>query len=147
MSEEDTVTASVRAWFAAWGQCVAAVDFDGARTLFDPAVVGFGTFKDVVSGLDALESGQWRTIWPAIENFRFDLDSLRVLTTDDGLMAVGIVIWNSDGFDDSGKRFERPGRATVVLQRSSGNAPWRGMHTHFSLFPAERQSTFGGRRQ
>ena len=123
------------------------MDFDGARTLFDPAVVGFGTFKDVVSGLDALEAGQWRTIWPAIENFRFDLDSLRVLAADDGLMAVGIVIWNSDGFDDSGNRFERPGRATVVLRRGSGDTSWRGIHTHFSLFPAERRSTFGDHRQ
>lgn len=143
MNDEQTVVAQVRDWFEQWGRCVAAVDFDSARTLFDPSVVGFGTYQDVVDGLDALEAGQWRAIWPAIEGFRFVLDTLRVQVSADASMAVGIVTWDSRGFDADGTDFPRPGRATVVLRRNAPGASWKGVHTHFSLFPAERRTTFG----
>lgn len=133
---------AVRAWFETWGRHVAAVDFESARALFDPSVVGFGTFKDVVHGLDALESGQWRSIWPAIEGFHFDLDSLQVLPSPDGRMAVALITWDSRGIAQDGSRFPRPGRATVVLRRDDDGA-WKGLHTHLSVFPAEQKTTFG----
>ena len=36
---------------------------------------------------------------------------------------------------DDGTWVDRPGRATVVLRRSSTGDPWMGTHTHFSLVP------------
>lgn len=142
MTRIDDLHTSVRAWFAEWGGHVAAVDFASARALFDPSVVGFGTFKDVVHGLDALEAGQWRSIWPAIKEFRFNLDSLEVLASEDESQAVALITWDSVGFDADGEPFPRPGRATVVLKRDPGGA-WKGVHTHLSVYPAEKKTTFG----
>lgn len=144
MTVADDLHAGVRDWFDEWGGYVAAVDFASARALFDPSVVGFGTFKDVVHGLDALEAGQWRAVWPAIRDFRFDLDSLELLPSGDGRMVVALITWSSTGFDTGGEPFARPGRATVVLARDAGGA-WKGRHTHLSVFPAERKTTFGDR--
>lgn len=127
--------AGVRDWFARFGRCVAGVDFAGGRALFDASVVGFGTYQDVVTGLDALEAGQWRCVWPAIEDFRFELDTLQVIAGGDGTLAVGIVTWSSTDIGPDGVRFHRPGRATVVLRRGT-DGQWRGVHTHFSLQPA-----------
>ena len=134
-------TAGIRDWFARWGDCVANLDFDTARTMFLPSVVGFGTFKDIVHGLDALERGQWRSIWPTIEDFAFDLDSLEVLFSPDSRQAVAIVTWHSTGIDTDGNRFPRPGRATVVMERRSEG--WQVIHTHFSVTPGTPPRTFG----
>lgn len=133
---------SVRAWFGAWGKTVAAVDFAAARLLFADDVSGFGTFKDFVHGLDALEGGQWRSIWPTITDFAFTLPSVEAQVSPDRLMAVGATLWTSTGFDESGNAYDRPGRATAVLTRSDLEAGWLGRHTHFSVFPAERQLSF-----
>jgi hypothetical protein len=38
------------------------------------------------------------------------------------------------GIREDGARFERPGRTTVVLERSGTDA-WKAIHTHFSLKP------------
>ena len=51
--------AALAAWFDAWGDHVAAVDFTGARALFEDDVIGFGTWMDVVDGLTNLEATQW----------------------------------------------------------------------------------------
>lgn len=139
----DAAVETVREWFARWGECVASKDFETARTLFDPAVLGFGTYADVLEGLDALEARQWRAIWPTIEDFRFELDGLRCLVSPDGLMATGIAAWGSTGIDAGGARFDRPGRASVVLVRDAPTGPWRGVHTHFSRCPGERKESFG----
>lgn len=132
---------SVRDWFARLGTCVAAMDFHTARGLFDDNVVGFGTYKDMVRGIDAFEAGQWRNIWPTIEGFTFNLDSLEVMFSPDGQQAGALIGWDSIGIDASGARYDRPGRATVVLRRVGDD--WRGLHTHFSQCPAERKSSFG----
>jgi ketosteroid isomerase-like protein len=122
--------ASVRAWLRAWGGCVAAVDFERARPLFDAAVTGFGTFAGAVVGLDRLEAEQWRQIWPTITGFAFDVDGAQVLVSGDRCQAVIAASWTS-ARDDR----ERPGRATVVLRRADATSPWLGVHTHFSLVP------------
>lgn len=145
MSDGAEIHDSVRAWFAQMGGYVAGLDFASARDLFADEVVSFGTFKDVVQGLDNVEAGQWRSIWPAIRDFAFNLDSLEVIASSDGNSATGVITWDSRGFDESGEPFPRPGRATVVLQRAQAGAPWKAMHTHFSVFPAERKTTFGDR--
>jgi ketosteroid isomerase-like protein len=131
----DDVAASVRAWMAAWGAEVASVDMAAARHRFAPHVVGFGTFARMVHGLDALEADQWRNIWPSISGFAFRLDELVVIASADGRQAVAVVPWDSEGREADGDSYARPGRATVVLQRESAQAPWLGVHTHFSLSP------------
>src|SRR5262245_27140908 len=128
--------ASVRDWIAAWGSEVASVDIAAARLRFDPDVVAFGTYAGVVHGIDALEAEQWRNIWPTIDGFTFRLDELVVLASADGCQAVAVVPWDSGGRGADGAAYDRPGRATVVLRRQSTDAPWFGVHTHFSLVPS-----------
>ena len=144
MSHNAQDTASVRAWFDQWGHCVANVDFASARTMFDDTVSGFGTYKDTVQGLDALEVGQWRSIWPTIKEFKFLTDNVEAIVSEDRLMCYAAVLWSSVGVRENGEHYDRPGRATVALKRADLNAPWRGFHTHFSEFPQERQKSFGG---
>ena len=136
---------SVVEWVAEWGAEVAAADIRAARRRFDEGLVAFGTYADVVVGRDAVEAGQWSQIWPAIEDFAFLLDELHVRISPDGLMAVAIVPWISTGIDIDGKRFDRPGRATIVLEREASGEPWIGTHTHFSLARGVPSSTFGRR--
>tara|TARA_A100001037_G_scaffold240710_1_gene220689 strand:- start:87 stop:539 length:453 start_codon:yes stop_codon:yes gene_type:complete len=135
--------ASIAAWFDEWGSYVASCDFEQARTLFSPTVVGFGTYMDLVEGLDALEARQWRSIWPTIADFRFLTDNLRVWTSPDRCLATAMLMWSSTGFSPNGDPFSRPGRTTAVLHRARADEPWRCEHTHFSEFPAERQRSFG----
>jgi ketosteroid isomerase-like protein len=133
----DALVASVRDWMAEWGAEVASVDIASARRRFAPDVVAFGTFARMVRGLDALEADQWRNVWPAIRGFTFRLDELVVLASSDGCQAVAVVPWDSEGSDAGGVAHARPGRATVVLRRESADAPWFGVHTHFSLVPRQ----------
>ena len=136
---------SVVEWVAEWGAEVAAADVRAGRRRFDEDLVAFGTYADVVVGRDAVEAGQWMQIWPAIEDFEFLLEDLRVRLSRDGLMAVAIVPWISTGIDADGKRFDRPGRATIVLERDAVGEPWSGTHTHFSLARGVPPSTHGRR--
>jgi ketosteroid isomerase-like protein len=135
-SATEPIDTSVREWIRAWGADVAAVDLATARTRFSPDVVAFGTYAEVVYGLDDLESQQWRNVWPNIEGFSFRVDELVVLASPDGCQAVAVVPWDSIGRDDAGESFARPGRATVVLRRDTPDSKWFGVHTHFSLVPA-----------
>jgi ketosteroid isomerase-like protein len=137
--------ASVREWVAGWGAEVAAADIRAGRERFDPGLVAFGTHADVVEGRAEVEAHQWSQIWPAIEDFAFVLEHLRVLASPDRLLAVAIVPWSSTGIHENGERFDRPGRATVVLRRDRVGAPWAGLHTHFSLGRGVPQRTFGSR--
>lgn len=132
---------SALAWVAAWGDEVAAVELDRARARFSPDVVGFGTHAGVVHGLDALHRDQWSNVWPTIADFAFVVDEAVVLASPDGLQAVVVVPWTSTGFDAARRPFARPGRATVVLQRSSAGGDWLGTHTHFSLVPTTSAPT------
>jgi ketosteroid isomerase-like protein len=136
---------SIVEWVADWGAEVAAADIRSARHRFDEELIAFGTYADVVVGRDAVEAGQWSHIWPAIEDFEFLLEDLRVRLSPDGLMAVAIVPWSSSGIDADGNPFDRPGRATIVLERDAVGAPWSGTHTHFSLARGVPASTHGRR--
>lgn len=113
---------AIRDWFMEWEQLIRAVDYAGARRMFD---------------------AQWRSIWGSISDFRFDLDSLVTGTSADGLTGWGLCLWTSTGYDSDHRPFARPGRATILLTRSSADAPWRGTHTHLSLVPGTAQQTFG----
>ena len=133
--------AAVRQWFERMGSCCASVDYDSARMIFAPDVVLFGTKADVLAGLDAAQESQWEGIWPNIRDFRFHPGSIRC--GGDGSHAWGVATWESTGFDEQGRPFPRPGRATVALERRDG--VWLAVHTHFSLFPGTPPRTFGPR--
>ncbi len=45
---------------------------------FAEDLLAFGTHADVVVGRDGVEADQWSQIWPAIEDFAFEVDELRV---------------------------------------------------------------------
>ena len=129
----------IKAWFDEWSGHVAAVDFESARALFHPEVVGFGTYMEYVHGLDALEQQQWRSIWGTIAGFRFLTDCLICGVSANGLQAWGITPWTSTGFHEDGEPYERPGRATVLFLREDPVAPWLAIHTHISLSPGTPQ--------
>lgn len=141
----ETDVLSVQAWIDAWGAEVATVDLAAGRRRFAPDVSAFGTHADVVVGRDELELRQWSQIWPAIEDFRFLTEAMQVLVSPDRLMAVAVVGWTSTGIHADGERFDRPGRATVVLSRETVEADWLGVHTHFSLGRGVPSNTYGHR--
>ena len=121
----------VTGWFRQLERCVRAVDYDGARPIFAEEAVGFGTYGAMLDGLDALVPGQWQQIWPNIEGFTFDLSTLRF--GGDGNTVWGICRWDSVGKNADGSTFDRPGRATVILEWQDGAL--KALHTHFSLVP------------
>lgn len=140
-----SIRSEIAAWIEAWGTEVAAADIRSGRERFDPGMLAFGTHADVVEGRDAVEAAQWSQIWPAIDDFAFDLGDLRVLASADGTLAVAIVTWRSTGIHPDGVRYPRPGRATVVLRRDAPGTPWVGVHTHFSLARGVPPTTHGRR--
>ena len=130
-------------WFSTWEKLIGRVDYALARDLFDSDVIGFGTHMDTVKGLDHLEQDQWRHVWPTIDGFRFDLDTLECMISTDRLQGVGVVVWHSMGYLADRSRFDRPGRATVIFKRSTADRLWKGIHTHISLNPGTPQQSFG----
>jgi ketosteroid isomerase-like protein len=136
--------AAVKDWFDTWGAHVVAKEFEPARELFTSDALGFGTWMDYVEGLDALEARQWRSVWPTIQDFHHRTDdALQVTVSPDRLMAVGLVLWTSTGFNEDGSAFERPGRTTGVFSRTAVGEPWRCVHTHVSLARGVPQQSFG----
>lgn len=121
----------IRGWFCEMQACVRAVDYDRAKAIFLPDVVGFGTYGGVLDGLDTLAADQWGHVWPTIREFTFRLDELRWGVS--GALAWAACPWDSLGTRPDGATFPRPGRATVILVRDGGR--WRAAHTHFSLYP------------
>ena len=130
MSAADTEdVSSVKAWLARWQPCVRAADYGSARALFDDRVVSFGTHRDVVSGLDALEQGQWRNVWGRIDGFAWDFDAMHVGFSPDRLLAFLAATWTSVGYHEDGSSFHRPGRTTAILSRP-GSRRGLGVHPH-----------------
>jgi ketosteroid isomerase-like protein len=135
--------ARIRAWFERLAEHCRAVDFAGARPIFAPDMIAFGTFSDFVTGRDAVEAAQWRNVWPFIAEFRWRPDSVRGIVSPDRRAATGMAVWDSTGFRQDGTKFERPGRATVALARDAIGADWIAQHTHFSLFRGVPGQSFG----
>ena len=125
--------AAVTAWFHTLADHVQAVDFAGARPIFAEDMVAFGTFTDFMTGRDLAERAQWRNVWPHIDFFRWRPD-IRVLVSPDRLQAVGMAVFDSTGYQKDGTPYDRPGRATVVFERTTPEAPFVAKHTHMSLF-------------
>ena len=134
MADADAEDADgVRAWFHRLAAHVQAVDFAGARPIFAPDMIAFGTFSDFMTGRDAVEQQQWRSVWQHIDDFRWR-PGIRVIVSPDRLQAVGMGVFDSTGYRQDGSPYERPGRATVVFARPETGAPWVAQHTHMSLF-------------
>jgi ketosteroid isomerase-like protein len=125
--------AGVKTWFETLASHVRAVDFVGARPIFAPDMIAFGTFTDFMTGRDVAEQRQWRNVWQHIDEFRFRPD-IRAIVSPDRLMAVGMAIFDSTGYRQDGTSYDRPGRATVAFVRDAIGKPWLAQHTHLSLF-------------
>ncbi|MBI3709166.1 MAG: nuclear transport factor 2 family protein [Proteobacteria bacterium] len=135
--------ADIRRWFARLAECVQAVDYEAAYKLFADDLIAFGTFNDFVVERPIVVREQWMNVWPTIRNFRWRLDGLQAIVSADRLSAVGMAIFESDGFHQDGGTFERRGRATVALARPGIGAPWVALHTHMSLFRGTPDRSFG----
>ena len=134
---------SIKLWFKSWENYVQNKDFELAKALFYNEVISFGTWMDIVQGLEKLCNNQWKNIWPTITNFEFLTDTLFIQISRDSLFANTILVWNSVGYSEQGKSFERTGRATVILKKLNKNSNWKGIHTHFSLNRGVPQKSFG----
>ena len=139
----DDDLARIAAWFERLAECVRDIDFAGARPLFAEDMIAFGTFTDFMIGREPAEQKQWRNVWGTIRNFRYDLDKVEAIVSADRLTAVGMGVWQSDGYHPNGDRFDRPGRTTVTLGRKAAGDPFIATHTHMSLFRGTPEQSFG----
>lgn len=133
MTESHVTETEIRAWFEELQTCVQAVDYDRAERIFAPDVMGFGTYKDIAQGREALRREQWSNIWPTIKHFRFRLELLH--WSSQGTLAWAACPWDSTGFNADGSPFARPGRVTAVFEHRENT--WLAVHTHFSLYPRQ----------
>jgi ketosteroid isomerase-like protein len=147
MAEHDDDVALIRRWFQKLQLCIQTVDFVGSRSLFADDIITFGTFAAFTLGRAATEQEQWRHVWGHIDQFRWRLDNLRTLVSGDQLTAVGMAVFESTGYSEGGKAFDRPGRATMVLGRRAVGEEWVAQHTHVSLFPGTPSRSFGSKRE
>jgi ketosteroid isomerase-like protein len=139
---------SVAEWYHSWDLLVADVNFKAARPMFAEDVIAFGSRNvEMMASQGELERDQWRKVWPTIENYRYDLSTLEVVTSPDRLMAMGAVIFRSTGLHPDGEKFQRDGRATVTLMRDAIEAPWLCTHSHISLKPGTPMVSHGKRRE
>ena len=144
MTEKSPITTAdpltaVQQWFARLSENCVSVDYSATHAIFADDVASFGTKATIVTGLEPLQKNQWEGIWPNISDFRIDLDSVH--GGGHANQAWGMAVWTSTGYDKNGNAFDRPGRATVVLQRR--NDIWLSVHTHFSLVPGTPPRTYG----
>src|SRR5450631_1309784 len=108
-------------------------------------VLAFGTYNDVISGIDQWVATQWENVWPKTTDFRFVLEQTSVLASRDGMMATVIAPWTSTGYHPDGHPFPRPGRATLVF---SGNADgWLCAHSPLSRNRGLPQPSQANRRR
>jgi hypothetical protein len=138
---------AMRRWFKRLEDCVNAVDYAAGRPLFAEDMIAFGTFSDFVAERDDVEREQWRAVWPTIRRFHWRLSEVKGVVSADRLSGTGMAIWDSDGFNADGTRFDRRGRATVAFARTAADEPWVAVHTHMSLFrgtPGVSHGRFSG---
>ncbi len=147
MADLPTADDATRAYFLGWLDTFAGyvreVDYASARPLFHPDTLAFGTFANVIPGLQAWIDTQWDNVWPKTADFRFDLAGSFVLAEAGGTMAVVIAPWDSTGFHEDGSAYARPGRATMVFHEVGGE--WVCVHSHMSLNRGVPQRSFANR--
>jgi ketosteroid isomerase-like protein len=121
----------IRDWLERFAEAVRAVDYERGKTMFAPEVVGFGTYASMLVGLENLVAGQWTNIWGVTRGFTFRLDEMHCgISGDQAWVAAP---WDSEGQNEDGTWYDRPGRATIILERRDG--VWLAVHTHLSLYP------------
>jgi ketosteroid isomerase-like protein len=147
MTVAENDVALVRQWFQRLQLHVQTVDLVGARNLFAEDVVTFGSFNPFTIGREATENEQWRTVWGRIDRFRWDLDGLRTIISGDRCTAIGMAVFSSTGYTESGTPYARPGRATVVFGRGAVGEEWMAQHMHVSLFRDIPTRSFGSKPQ
>jgi ketosteroid isomerase-like protein len=147
MTDLPEADAATRAHFTTWldqfASYVRDVDYASARPLFHADVLAFGTHRDVIAGLDTWLATQWDNVWPKTTDFRFAMDSTRILASDDASMAVLVAPWTSTGYHPDGTAFDRPGRATMVFHRAGDG--WLCVHSHMSLNRGVPQTSHANR--
>src|SRR5258708_2566816 len=126
VAEEDK--RSVGEWYARWDKFVAEGGFKPVREMFAEDVVAFGSKMEMMTSQEVLERDQWRSVWPSIEDYRYDLSTLEVVTSPDRLMAMGAVLFRSTGIHPDSKKFVRNGRSTCTFMRSAIGSPWVAPH-------------------
>jgi ketosteroid isomerase-like protein len=136
---------SIAEWFVRWGELVANVDIKSVRELFAEDAFAFGSKVEMVRSREALEAEQWRMVWPTMEDYRYDLDTLELAVSPDRLMVTAAAIFHSTGFHKDGSTFNRPGRVTAALMREAIGAPWYATHTHVSLKPGTPSPSYSNR--
>jgi ketosteroid isomerase-like protein len=119
-------------WLRQWESMINAADFAGARQLFSRDVVSFGTLTGFMSGLQELETLQWRKIWPTIKDFKFD-DPIILLAGEYSPSILIVSLWHSRGKTAEGGWYDRKGRATLVLKLENGLLVC--CHSHLSMDP------------
>ncbi len=137
------VRGEILAWLEVFSAFVREVDYAGARPMWHPEVLAFGTYNDVIQGLETAIATQWDNVWPRTAQFAFNLAGTHVLASADGAMAVAVTPWTSTGYAQDGAAFDRPGRATMVFARDG--AGWRCVHSHMSLNRGVPQASHGSR--
>lgn len=138
---DETVRAEILGWLEVFSGFVREVDYAGARPMWHPDLLAFGTYDDVIQGLETAIATQWDNVWPRTADFAFDLAGTHVLAG--GGMAVAVTPWTSSGFHEDGRRFDRPGRATMVFAQDGDG--WRCVHSHMSLNRGVPQASHGQR--
>ncbi|WP_420871846.1 YybH family protein [Bradyrhizobium septentrionale] len=141
---DSSTTRSVFDWLERFAACVRAVDYAAARPFWHPDIISFGTYQELIRGRARWTEMQWDNVWPRTADFAFDLDNTVVLASADGNMATVITPWTSTGFHADGSRFDRPGRATIILARQA-DGRWLGVHSHMSLQRGVPQDSHGNR--
>lgn len=137
------IRAEILEWLEVFAGHVRAVDYASARPMWHPDLLAFGTFNDVIQGLETAIATQWDNVWPRTADFAFDLAGTHVLASADGTMAVAVTPWTSTGFHPDGSRFDRPGRATMTYAKHDG--AWRCVHSHMSLNRGVPQASHANR--
>ena len=141
---DTSVTVAIKEWLSRFAACVREVDYATARQFWHPDIIIFVTHQDLVHGLTAWIDTQWDNVWPRTDDFAFDLGNTEVLASSDGATAVAITPWTSTGLHSDGTRFNRPGRATIILARQP-DGRWIGVHSHMSLERGVPQQSHGNR--
>jgi ketosteroid isomerase-like protein len=144
LPEADAATrAALIDWLDVFSGYVREVDYASARPLFHPDIVAFGTHRDVIVGIDAWMTTQWDNVWPRTTDFRFDLATARIPMSGDGDTATVVAPFTSTGYAEGGAPFDRPGRATMLFQKSDGR--WICIHSHMSLNRGVPQQSYANR--